>query len=97
MLQTPVIAIKKGKKIIRWTYNLKDELNLKSTEDSSYKKGLGSWKEVDLKHVVEKDGIEKMIDILEWDDEEVIDDWLGDNSEPRKKYILNNHFNIAQL
>ena len=28
---------------------------------------------------------------------DVMDEWLGDNSEPRKKYILENKFSIADI
>ena len=28
---------------------------------------------------------------------EVMDEWLGDNSEPRKKYILKNKFSITDI
>lgn len=98
-LRTPVIAVKKNKKLVRWIYNLNDNIDVKSGEESKYYKGLGSWKEADLKYVVEKDGINKMIDIFEFDEEsdKIIDDWLGNDSEPRKKYILDNDFNIAKL
>ena len=38
-----------------------------------------------------------MIEIVDFDDDQIIDDWLGDDSEPRKKYILENNFSIAKL
>lgn len=96
MLQTPVIGIVKNDKLVNWHYSLNDEINLKSGEKSDYKKGLGSWDIEDLKHVIKTDGIEKMIDIIEFDDETIIEEWLGNDSEPRKKYILENNFTIAK-
>lgn len=97
ILQTPVVGISKGDKLISWHYNLSDNVKLKSGEKSNYYKGLGSWDSDDLKQVVQKDGLEKMIDILEFNDDTVIDDWLGNDSEPRKKYILQNNFSISKL
>lgn len=96
MLQTPVIGIVKNDKLVNWHYSLNDEINLKSGEKSDYKKGLGSWDIEDLKHVIKTDGIEKMIEIIEFDDDTIIDEWLGNDSEPRKKYILENNFTIAK-
>ena len=97
MLQTPVIGIVKNEKLVNWHYSLNDEINLKSGEKSNYYKGLGSWDIEDLKQVIKTDGIEKMIDIIEFDDETIIEEWLGNDSEPRKKYILDNNFSIAKL
>lgn len=97
MLQTPVIGITKNNKIVRWSYNLSEELRVKASETSSYFKGLGSWDSEDLKEVVKVDGLSKMINILEFDNDKIIDEWLGNDSEPRKKYILDNDFSIAKL
>lgn len=98
MLQTPVIGITKNDKLTSWHYNLSDSVKLKSGEKANYMKGLGSWDSDDLKHVVSVDGISKMMDMLEFDEEadSVIEDWLGDDSEPRKKYIIQNDFSIAK-
>jgi len=97
MLQTPVIGVTKKDKLISWYYNLSDEVKLKAGEHSNYYKGLGSWDSDDLKEVVKADGLAKMINILEFDNDKIIDEWLGDDSEPRKKYILDNDFSIAKL
>lgn len=97
MLQTPVIMITKKDVPVSWIYNLNDSVKLKAGEVASYKKGLGSWDIEDLKYVVQKDGLSKMINMLEFDNDKIIDDWLGDDSEPRKNYILANDFSIAKL
>ena len=98
MLQTPVIGVKKVNKLTRWMYSLSDEVNLKAGEQSKYYKGLGSWKESDLKEIVAKDGVSKMIDVVEFDNDEIIDDWLSDKkADTRKEYILANDFSIAKL
>jgi len=99
ILNTPVIVIKNKNKIVNWTYSLKDELKLNAGDSSHYYKGLGTWKAKDLEEVIKLEGLEKMIQILNFDDEAdlLIDNWLGDNSEPRKNYIINNDFNIIKL
>ena len=40
-----------------------------------------------------------MIQTLVYDDEaeKTIDEWLGDNSAPRKKYIVANDFDLIKL
>jgi DNA gyrase/topoisomerase IV subunit B len=98
MLQTPVMVVKKNNKLQRWTYNLSDDINLKSGETSKYMKGLGSFKASDFKEIVQTDGITKMIDMIDFDDDSIIDDWLGDkNADKRKEYILKNTFSITKL
>jgi DNA topoisomerase-2 len=98
MLNTPVIGVKKGNKIIRWSYNTSEDLKVKSGEDSHYYKGLGSWVEKDLKDVVQQDGLDKMIQMIDFDSDEIIQDWLaGENSDKRKDFIGANIFNIAKL
>jgi len=68
-------------------------------EVSHYMKGLGSFKSTDLDYIIAKDGLQKMVRMLEFDDEceGMIEEWLGDDSAPRKKYIMNNEFSIAKL
>jgi len=98
MLQTPMIVVKKNGKPVRWSYSLSDSLEPKAGEVSHWMKGLGSWKTSDLQQVVETDGTNKMIDIIEFDDIMIIDDWLSDSSsDKRKEYILANDFNIAKI
>ena len=96
ILNTPVIGIKKAGKLVRWNYSLQDEVKLGAGESSKYYKGLGSWKDTDLQFIIKTDGLNKMIDIIDFDDESVIDEWLSDATvDIRKEYIMNNEFNIA--
>lgn len=96
MLQTPVIAITKNGKVQRWVYTLNDAVKLSKGETSDYKKGLGSWDVEDLKFIISKDGLDRMISNVDFmKSESIIDEWLGDDAEPRKCYILENNFSIA--
>lgn len=96
MLQTPIMTVTKNKKLVSWCYNLNDSPKLKSGESIAYKKGLGSWKEDELKEIIAKDGLQNLIRLIDMDDESLIEDWLGKDSEPRKGYILENDFSIAK-
>lgn len=97
-LNTPVIGIKKNRNLVRWTYSLKDTLIAKKGEESKYYKGIGSWNEKDLLAVIQKDGLERMIDMLDFDSTEAIDDWLGDTkADKRKEMIMLNEFSITKL
>ena len=97
-LNTPVKANKKNGKLTAWVYDLNDELLIKSGETQSYYKGLGSWNVDDLDHVIQKDGLEKMLVKFKFDSKEVIDDFMSDKkSDARKEYILNNTFSIAKI
>lgn len=100
MLETPIIGFLKAQKLQRWSYDLDDESKTKPGEVPFYYKGLGSWEKEDLKKVVKTDGLEKMIKMLDFSSEESynsLEEWLGDDSEPRKKHILENDFNIADI
>ena len=95
-LQTPIQAVIKNKKIQRWVYSTLDDLNLGQGETGKFFKGLGSWKEKDLQHVVASDGIEHMLKMFEVDDIELVDDWLSKEKVPkRKEYLQDNYFDIT--
>ena len=97
-LATPVQAVIKNKKIVRWIYNLEDDLNLKAGETGKYFKGLGSWKAKDLEHVVSVDGIENMLKLFKLSDDDTLDNWLaGDKSDKRKEYLSENYFDITAV
>ena len=95
-----MIVVKKGKQIVRWYYSLNDTVKLKAGETSQYYKGLGTFNTEDLEYIIKAEGgIQNMIKMLKFDNEYVkqVDDWLGDDSAPRKEYIMNNNFSIAKL
>lgn len=99
MLETPIIGYLKGGKIQRWDYGLSDS-EPRPGETPFYYKGLSSWEKEDLKKVIKTDGVEKMIKKLDFNSEKsdnALEEWLGDDSEPRKKHILENNFDIADV
>jgi len=101
MLQTPVIAAKKNGKITRWSYELNSNFETKPGEVITYYKGLGSWDPEDLQYIISQDGLDKMIEIIDFNGEigkSKLDDWLSDSkSDTRKEYLLKNEFNIASI
>lgn len=96
-LLTPIKYVSKNDVPKRWVYSFDENLDVKKGEEFSYMKGLGSWDIEDLQEIVKQDGLDKMIDMLEFDDLKILEDWLGKDSEPRKKYIIANDFSIAKI
>lgn len=99
MLQTPIMAEISNGLPTKWVYDINDAHKL-SGSNIKYFKGLGSHSEKGLKHIVKKDGLEKMIDFLEMDEEapEMIDKWLnGKRSDDRKEMIKENDFDLIKL
>lgn len=88
----------KNNKPVRWTYDIEEDLNVKPGETHKYFKGLGGWTPELLEYVIEKDGLEKMIEVYNFDSKEIIDDFMAtDKADKRKEYIQNKTFSIASL
>lgn len=101
MLQTPLLGIKKDNKLVDWVYRI-DDLTAEHTKKGSikYYKGLGTWKPNDLKVVVERDKIDKMVEMFEYDEdsENTIIGWFDkDKVDYRKEKILQNEFSLIKL
>lgn len=97
-LLTPIMATKKNGKMINWVYNFGEKLEVKAGETQKYYKGLGSFLAEDLQQVIDKDGLAKMIEMIDFDSDEIIDDWLSNaKSDKRKEYILANDFDITKI
>jgi DNA topoisomerase-2 len=94
-LVTPVFFTRgKDKKPKEWVYNVRDI----PQEKGEYVKGLGSWEIKDLEYIIEKDGLEKMIEIFDASDsDETIEEWLGEDSIHRKRYIQANDFDLIKI
>lgn len=100
VLQTPVVVITKNGKPVKWSYSLNEQFELKTGECLDYKKGLGSWESDDLQYIISQDKFDKMIDMIDFNGDmglKSIDEWMGDDAEPRKAHILENHFSIAKI
>ena len=93
MLQTPIMAKIKNNRILKWSYKIQSDGDF-----NKYFKGYGSWKKEWLKSVIEKDGLEKMLEKIEINDEEILDDWLSNKkSNKRKEYIQNFSLDIDKI
>ena len=102
-LQLPLICMKDSKGNIVEMFQTFDEYNnwLKENKNSKleckYFKGLGSWKDKEIKDLVKKYNVQKFIEPLELDKDslKLIDDWVGKkNAEIRKEYLKQNEFSI---
>lgn len=97
-LDTPVMVAKKNGKITRWSYSLRDDFEAKPGEEIQYYKGLGTFNYEDLKYIVQQEGIENMIKLIDFSDEELYLDWLKDDRvEIRKEQLQNHTFSITNL
>lgn len=97
MLQTPVILYTKDGKVTGWKYDLEDATEFKGS--ATYVKGIGSWNSGDLKYIVDQEGLDKMIDLIDFQGSrgrELIEEWLGNDPSARKERILSNDFKIAK-
>ena len=62
-----------------------------------YYKGLGSWKDTELKELIAKHGLETFIETLEYDEEtdKLVNDWNSKKTaDIRKEYLRKNEFSI---
>lgn len=101
-LQTPVRGVTKNGKLVRWSFNLSDDLKIKTGERSQYYKGLGTWDREDLKQVVEQNGLDGLLSKIDIDQnnpshQQALESWLGDDSQKRKDLIIENNFSIAKI
>lgn len=99
-LQTPVKGAMKDGKLVRWTFDIEGSVDIKSGESLMYFKGLGSLDPSDIDAVIKQvgmDGILYKMDLNVEGFEEIMDAWLGDDSQKRKDMILANDFSIAEI
>lgn len=102
-LQLPLICMKDSKGNIIEMFQTFDDYNnwLKENKNTKleckYYKGLGSWKDKEIKALVSKYGLSKFIEPLELDKDalKLIDDWNSKKtSDIRKEYLKENEFSI---
>ena len=97
-LRTPICGVINNKNSLqRWVYNITDKLEVNRGESVLYFKGLGSFDRDELKFVIKTDGINNMLVRMEDDESTYLSDWLGNDSDKRKEYILSNDFNLSSL
>lgn len=102
-LRTPIICLKdKAKKVkeMFFTFNEYNEYLSKNPDHkyyTHYYKGLGSWKDTELKELIAKHGLETFIETLEYDEEtdKLVNDWNSKKTaDIRKEYLRKNEFSI---
>jgi len=100
-LRTPLIAIKKNKKIIGYFFDFESYNKVK--DDPKYRgghvtyyKGLGTWSAKDLKSIITKDGIDHFIMTFTWDDEseQALREWIGGDADLRKPHLKGKTFSF---
>lgn len=97
-LKTPIKASIKNEKLTNWVYDIQEELPQKPGEHQKYFKGLGTWSKEQLEQVIEKDGFDNMIELFEFNNPQIMKDFLAtEGSDKRKEYIQNNNFSIAKV
>ena len=89
ILKTP-LAIGKKKNIVQeWAYSFQEVSGINQKLDISYVKGLGSWSEKDLKLIIEKESLDKMLPSIKMDDVDLLYSWFrGSTSDFRKDELL---------
>jgi DNA gyrase/topoisomerase IV subunit B len=105
-LQTPLIVTldKRGKiKETFYSFNEYNQFVEKYGDNHQFKylKGLGSYEDGELEQVIKKDGFDRMVDIIDYDedrDDIIIENWLSDKtSDKRKDYIISNNFDLSKI
>ncbi|MBD3843749.1 MAG: hypothetical protein IE909_18105, partial [Campylobacterales bacterium] len=66
LLRTPIASLMKQKKPVKWAYTYSEIASL-GTKDIKFMKGYGSWKPEDLKYIISIDGLEKMMEPIEYE------------------------------
>jgi DNA gyrase/topoisomerase IV subunit B len=88
----------------KWFYTLDEFKKWEQNNKNSklkvvYLKGLGSLSTDLLDTIIKHDTFDGMLDEFYLDDEseKIMDDWLGDNAEPRKKYLKEYTFDVNMI
>lgn len=104
-LITPLILVVDNKDQIKeFFFNVQnfkewEKKNPNSKYKFIYQKGLGSWSREHLIYLIDKYGLEKFIQQFKLDDKGkvYIEDWLGNDAEPRKKYLREYSLDIDKV
>lgn len=103
ILKTPLLLAFKNDKLVAWFYDFESYAKFEKENPGcryEYNKGLGS-NDVDvMEQIKNKDGLNNMIETIEWEDnfKDLLNLWFKkDLSDKRKKVIKENPFNINAL
>ena len=98
-LETPLIIGYQGSKVVEYYYSIPDKKDLKKGLKYFYVKGLGSHTKSSLTQIIDLEGgLDKMIKPYELDEttDQVIRNWFGSDSEPRKEALRGREFHIDE-
>jgi hypothetical protein len=80
---------KKSNVVKEWAYTFADVNKIDHKLDVSYVKGLGSWSEKDLKHIIDVDTMDEMLPTVSIADTDLFTNWFsGSTIDYRKEQLL---------
>jgi DNA topoisomerase-2 len=89
ILRTPIAIGKKSNQVKEWAYTFADVNKIDHKLDVSYVKGLGSWSEKDLKHIISQDTMDEMLPTVSIADTDLITNWFSSSTiDYRKEQLL---------
>ena len=89
ILRTPIAIGKKNNEVKEWAYTFSDVNKIDHKLDVSYVKGLGSWSEKDLKHIINVDTMDEMLPTVSIADTDLFTNWFsGSTIDYRKEQLL---------
>jgi len=89
ILRTPIAIGKKNNEVKDWAYTFGDVNKIDHKLDVSYVKGLGSWSEKDLKHIINADTMDEMLPTVSIADTDLFTNWFSSSTiDYRKEQLL---------
>jgi DNA topoisomerase-2 len=89
ILRTPIAIGKKNNIVKEWAYTFADVNKINHKLDVSYVKGLGSWSEKDLKHIIDADTMAEMLPTVSIADTDLFTNWFSSSTiDYRKEQLL---------
>jgi len=89
ILRTPIAIGKKNNIVKEWAYTFSDVNKIDHKLDVSYVKGLGSWSEKDLKHIINADTMDEMLPTVSIADTDLFTNWFSSSTiDYRKEQLL---------
>ena len=80
ILRTPIAIGKKNNIVKEWAYTFSDVNKIDHKLDVSYVKGLGSWSEKDLKHIINADTMDEMLPTVSIADTDLFTNWFSSST-----------------